>query len=381
MSGHRIPFQAPQLPSARRTLAYFRHSDADRWYSNRGPCHRLLEQRLADYVGSDVTAFPVANCTLGLMVALRAGCLMMDRIGQLVIMPSYTFVASASAALWAGYVPLLIDVDPTSWQPDTLALEQALESRGDEVAAVMGCSTFGTPASRNESDAWERMCARYEVPLIIDSAAGFGALADNGHRVGARGDAEVFSFHATKPFAVGEGGVVTSRNSNLLELVGRLVNFGFDQEHRIADIGLNAKMSELHAATALAVLDDYDRILTLRRELAARFHARMAGHGFTWQMGFQGSTFQFVPVLASDSTKRDRILEAATSADIEVRSYFSTPLHRYDGLNRWERHGDLSVTEDLALRTLSLPMANDLTDDDVERIADLCIHHMPTQPN
>jgi dTDP-4-amino-4,6-dideoxygalactose transaminase len=218
---------------------------------------------------------------------------------------------------------------------------------------------------------WEEACASFGVPLIIDSAAGFGAETEDGSRIGGRGSAEVFSFHATKPFAVGEGGVVICRDPALVDTVRRLVNFGFDEDHGVSVPGLNAKMSEIHAATALAVLDGYDDVLAARRELAGQMSSELVNRGFTVQRGCEGSTFQFVPVLAPSAARRDEILRIAPEARIEVRSYFDVPLHKLSAFRQAEC-GKLTVTEELATRTLSLPMANDLSEQNIGRILDLC---------
>src|SRR5262249_47531941 len=151
--------------------------------------------------------------------------------------------------------------------------------------AVLACSTFGMPPQARQRAAWERVTRAAGIPLFVDSAAGFGSVADDARGLGDQGGAEGFSFHATKPFAVGEGGLLTTANDELADRVERLTNFGFQDGVVDADIGLNAKLSEWSAATALAVLDDFPRILASRRASAAQIAAGVEPHGYQLQDG------------------------------------------------------------------------------------------------
>ena len=192
-------------------------------------------------------------------------------------MPSFTFPASVQAARWAGLRPRFVDIDPRHWHIDPDSLARALASAGDEAAIVLACSAFGTPPDEALRRAWLDLCAHHGVPCLVDSAAGFGAVSDDGMPIGAQGDAEVVSFHATKPFAVGEGGAVFSRHQHVLDRVARILNFGLDERrHVVEPMALNGKLSEMHAATALAVLDDFDDVLR-RRRAAAEQYERLLG--------------------------------------------------------------------------------------------------------
>jgi dTDP-4-amino-4,6-dideoxygalactose transaminase len=254
-----IRFQRPSLPSAAQIDRYLDLAREERWFSNGGPCWRLLRERLADRVGA--YCVPVASGTLGLMATIAA--VVADARGSArlpgALLPSFTFLATAQAALWSGLQPRLMDIDPHHWHLDPARLERVLaEGRGD-AGLVLAVSTFGTPPPSETRLRWERACGSAGIPLIVDSAAGFGAIAEDGVPIGVQGDAEVVSFHATKPFAVGEGGAVFTRDRALCERVELAVNFGLRSDRSVAlEMGLNAKMSELHAAAALAVLDDFD---------------------------------------------------------------------------------------------------------------------------
>jgi dTDP-4-amino-4,6-dideoxygalactose transaminase len=362
-----IRFQAPQIPAAREVEAYFALAEESRWYSNGGPCHELLVERLERYLGPGVSCIPVANATLGLMVALRAMTGSEPRRRQ-VLMPSFTFAAAVNAVLWAGLEPVFIDVEPRSWHLDPVALEAALDERSGGVVAVLAASTFGTPPPIEQRMAWERAAARAEVALLVDSAAGFGATDERGERLGRQGDAEVFSFHATKPFAIGEGGLVTTTDRRFARRMLRLTNFGFEDGVVNEDVGLNAKLAEWPAATALAVLDGYDDVLAARRASASRMLSAIAPHGYVGQHGAGGAAWQFVPVLAPTPAIRAAALAAAQRRGIELRTYFSAPLHHMPAFASTAVAGDLRHTEDLAARILSLPMANDLAVRDADAV-------------
>lgn len=357
-----IPFQRPSLPAATEIDHYLELSREERWFSNGGPCWRLLRERLEDRVGA--YCVPVASGTLGLMAALAAA--LEDPAsagGRGALMPSFTFLATAQAAVWAGLEPRLDDIDPGDWHLDPARVEGALG--GGDIAAVIAVSAFGTPAPPATRERWAAACRAAGVPLIVDSAAGFGAIAADGVPVGAQGDIEVVSFHATKPFAIGEGGAAFTRDARLRDRLELAVNFGFRPDRTVGlTHGLNAKMSELHAATALAVLDRFDPILAARRDTAAALRTA-APEELQWQEEAELSTWQFLPVALPDAARRERLADG-WRGKVETRVYYD-PLHHL--VPGYARAGGLERTDDLYRRILCLPMANDLDAEERETIA------------
>jgi dTDP-4-amino-4,6-dideoxygalactose transaminase len=302
------------------------------------------------------------------MVALRAVARERQEVAQEVVVPSFTYIASVSAILWAGFTPVFVDVDPDHWHVTPSGLLAAIRSRGSHLACAMPCSTFGTAPPIETRHAWEQLGREAGLPLVVDSAAGFGSIDEHGRPLGQQGDAEVFSFHATKPFAVGEGGIVVTRRKDLAERMKRLVNFGLDGSRRLdGQPGLNAKLSEPASAIALAVLDRFDRILHERRRRAQLLVRALEPHGFVFQRSSRASTWQFVPTLAPRASARGEILERAACSGVELRTYHE-PLHHMEPLREHRVVGSLDVTEDLASRILSLPMANTLDEPSIELV-------------
>ncbi|HEX4009190.1 MAG TPA: aminotransferase class I/II-fold pyridoxal phosphate-dependent enzyme [Solirubrobacteraceae bacterium] len=366
-----LRFLRPEPPPLSDAARYYALAEEKRFYSNGGPCHELLATRLAQYVG-DVICIPVSNCTLGLMAALRVICGEPTPGRRLVAVPSFTFTASASAIRWAGFEPLFVDIAPDSWQLDPAALAAALAAHPGAVAGVMGCSTFGTPAPSAFRDRWRALCDEHAVPLLIDSAAGFGAVDDRGRLLGGQGETEVFSFHATKPFAVGEGGAIVTSDPAVAEGVRQMINFGLDPVLRTSvTAGLNAKMSELHCAMGLAMLDRYDEALGRRRATAAHLRALVAAHPVSYQGGSAGSTWQGFQLTLPTAEHRRRAESLAAAGNIEARTYFDPPLHRHPAHAAAPVAGTLAVTDDVGARSLSLPMANTLGPRQTARIAAL----------
>jgi dTDP-4-amino-4,6-dideoxygalactose transaminase len=363
-----LRFQRPSLPSGEEIERYLALAREEGWFSNAGPCWRLLRDRLAERV--DAFCVPVASGTLGLMAAVAAvlGQPRRPSAGREVLVPSFTFPATVQAAAWAGLTPRFLDIDAGHWHLDPEHLEEELRTRGDDVALVLAVSSFGTPPPPDVRRRWERACRSAGVPLIVDSAAGFGAVAEDGVAVGAQAPVEVVSFHATKPFAVGEGGAVFTRDVAVRDRVERMINFGLGPDRRVSLAGgFNGKMSELHAATGLAVLDGFDAVLESRRSLAERLRRRV-GQGVSWQEGCERSIWQFVPVAFGHALER-AAAERRCRGRIEVRAYYA-PLHRMRPFRDRPVAGrGLERTDDLSARLLCLPMANDLTPDELEQIA------------
>jgi dTDP-4-amino-4,6-dideoxygalactose transaminase len=375
-----IRFQHPELPDGADIERYLVLARDARWFSNGGPCHQLLRDRLERFLEHRCNVVLTANGTMGLVLALRA--LLGERpAGSLVIVPSFTFPATVEAIRWCGLQPLWVDVERSGWHLDPQALSDALTGHGSEVAGVLACSTFGTAPSKSQAAAWRELCSQAHVPLIVDSAPGFGSRDEDGGQLGTQGDAEVFSFHATKPFAIGEGGAVTTSDPALAKRLTALTNFGFDPSRAVGDaFGLNAKLSEIHAAIGLAVLDRFDAILAARRTRAERMRSQLEPAGYRFQAGSRSSAWQFVPVLAPSLEVREEVLAAANRQAIEIRTYHP-PLHRMPVFASHPSHGQLTRTDELAERSLSLPLANDLSDEQVARIVTLLLECAACKPD
>jgi dTDP-4-amino-4,6-dideoxygalactose transaminase len=374
-----VPFQRPEPPPPEAIMAYYERSRDEGFYANGGPNARDLAARLADYVGGDAFAIPVGNCTVGLMVALRAACGMPAGERRLIVTPSYTFTATACAIEWAGFEPVFVDIERRGWHMEPAALEAAFERFGGKIAGVLACAAFGTAPAPTQRAAWRELCDAHDVPLLIDSAPGFGSRTADGTPLGGLGDTEI-SFHATKPFAVGEGGLITTADADLAARIGRMINFGLEPGTRIsADIGMNAKMSELHAATAMAMLDRIGGVVVARQRNAARLRDAIGPDAnLQYQAGAERSTWQIFHVLCPTPEMRDRCVELAPRHGIQVRTMHDPALHTHPAF-AGARRGPLPVTEAAAERALALPMANVLDDGVVERIAGL-VHAARSAP-
>lgn len=363
----RIDFLSPMPPNLNDVSPYYAMAEERRWYSNFGVCHELLAERLAHRLGSGIYALPVANCTLGLMIALRA-LLGTPKPGRdRVIVPSFTFVGTLSAIMWSGFKPLFADVEATGWHLDPEAIRLA-SARGD-VAGVLAAATFGVPPASSIRSAWRDLCGEFGLPLVVDSAAGFGAIDDRGEPLGASGDLEVFSFHATKTFAVGEGGAIVCRDKSVHDTMRALVNFGMDSSRRvIGPIGFNAKMSEIGAAFGLAMLDQLDEHLAIRRRLGERYSQGLGALGFAMQRGVGASAWQFAPTLVPLGNHAGAVLDDAEANGIQLRRYYDAGLHTLDGFGTQDVLGSLVLTEELTRRALALPLSVRHTKADVDRV-------------
>ena len=268
-----------------------------------------------------------------------------------------------------GLAPVFVDVAPDHWHLDPDALASALAARAGRVGLVVALSGLGVPPPPEVRERWEQLCADAGVPLLIDSAAAFGATAADGVPIGGQGDVEVVSFHATKPMSAGEGGAVFCRDEALAAEVTSLVNFAFAGRDALRADGLNAKMSELTAAAGLASFDALPDALARRRGHAAALRELLPG-GLQWQAHADLGTWQFVPVATGDAATRAAILEEAAGRSIGVRTYYD-PLHEMPAFAGCAQADDLAVTRDLSARTLSLPMAVDLGRVEIEAIAEM----------
>jgi len=366
-----IRHERPELPPLEDVARYYALAEEARVYAGGGPCRRRLAGQLAARLGI-AGSVPVANGTLGLMVALREACGEPTPERRLVVTAALAAPAGASAIVWAGFEPLFVDVDPASWQLDPAALAAALAEHGARCAGILAGSTCGAAAPASLLAAWRELAEERGLPLVIDSGAAFGAVDDAGREAGARGETEVFSFGASRPFAIGEGGAIVAPEPERIARLESLAGLGSEPGGGIPAVaGLNAGMSELAAAAGLAMLDRYEDALARRRATAAQLQAVFEHHPVSYQLGSEGSTWPAFHITLPSASARSRLVEAAERIRVEVRCAFEPPLHQRSGFAGAPVAGELPVSEMLSERIVSLPLANTLGPRQVVRLAEL----------
>lgn len=335
-------------------------------YTNDGPLERKFTAGLGAWLGLDAAHVAVVSSgTMAVRLAMAA-TLRHDR--QFVLVPSFTHPAGPLMIKDLGYEPTFVDIGP-SWQPSLSSARGFLIDHTNEAAGILLTNSFG--AANPEIDEWEALADEHQIPLVIDSAAGFGSEHSSGERLGLRGECEAFSFHATKLLAIGEGGCVTSRSTAVIEEIQRLKNFGYDDSKRSVALGTNAKLGELEAGIGLLQLAVLPERLARRQAIQLTYEELLSPSGLTFQPLADRSAVPFVSALFPTSRARDRALARLTDAGVACRAYYNQLVHHQPFFVGTRVATTLDITEQLASRILSLPMADSLTRTDIEFIADI----------
>ena len=337
-------------------------------FTNGGPFERRFAAALADLIGGNVGVSVVSNATAALELSIQA--LVGRGTGMKILVPSFTFAAGPLAVKRAGLTPLFIDIDRTTWQPSLEDASMALDQYAG-VAGVLLTSTFGV--ANPEIAQWEDLAQTRGLSLIVDSAAGLGSQYPWGEVMGARGNCEIFSLHATKTMAIGEGGAVVARNPHLVAAIEQLKNFGFDKNRQSATVGTNAKLDELSSAIGLRQVAELPGRLVARQAVLARYQSELEPLGITFQPGADRAAIPFVSALAPTEASRDRFVETLTDGLVECRTYYNPPVHRHSTFAERGEARPLPVTDEIAARIISLPMADNLEVEALRRIADAAV--------
>jgi dTDP-4-amino-4,6-dideoxygalactose transaminase len=286
-----------------------------------------------------------------------------------VILPSFTFFATGHALLWNGLTPVFADCDPRTFNLDP---NSAAHVAGRQASAIVAVHNFGCPAAVEEIHALAR---RRGLRLIFDGAHAFGALV-NGRSVAAWGDATVFSLAATKPLAAGEGGLIATGDPALARSLRQARNYGNDGSYDCPMLGLNARMTELQAALALAGLPYLEQGMERRRQLAARYEhdlANVPGLAIQRPAAAARSTWNGFPLVVGpqSAVPREAVEQSLAAAGVETRRYYDPPLHRQHLYRRYHEPSrePLATTDSLSSRVVSLPLYAGLAPAAAENIA------------
>jgi dTDP-4-amino-4,6-dideoxygalactose transaminase len=353
----------PHLPPLAEVTQLLEGVWERRILTNGGPLHEQLERELEAYLGVDhISLF--ANGTLALLIALKA-----LRLQGEVITTPFSFVATSEALSWNGLEPVFADIQEGSFGLDPASIEASITPR---TTAILPVHCYGFPC---DVEAIQRIADDYNLKVIYDAAHAFGVECHCGSLL-RHGDLSVLSFHATKVFNTFEGGAIVSPDAKTKKRIDRLKNFGFVDEVSVAANGINAKMSELHAAVGLAQLPRMDETIAERRRVAEAYFEQLINIPGLVLPDFrqaQKSNYAYFPVLVEESAamNREAVVQALLEQGILPRRYFHPliPQFQYYSSNASADPARYPVAERLGRQVLCLPIYPDLARSDVQRIS------------
>jgi dTDP-4-amino-4,6-dideoxygalactose transaminase len=363
-----IPLIKPDLPSLDDVSEPFAEILGSGRITNFGKYVRQFEDETAAYLGVQTAA--VSSGTIGLVFALVGLGL---KRGEKVVIPSFTFAATAQAVLYAGGIPLFAEIaDDFNIAIDDV---ERLLGENPDVGAVIAVHMYGLPARARELEDIVAAASRRNgrrIVLIFDSAHAFGSAID-GERVGGFGHAEVFSLSVTKVLVTAEGGLISSKDPEVIRRVRGMRNYGIGADYNAEFAGLNGKMSEFHAVLGLYNLRRLDTLLTERQEKARRYRSAIESttrfRATHWPQGAV-HTFKDFTIVLPDSAAgaaRDAVMRDLGKAGIETRAYFCPPVHEQSYFRQFATRA-LPKTQRRSRRVITLPFFTSITDDEIEYI-------------
>lgn len=332
------------------------------WVTNNGPMVQEFEQRIADYL--DVKhCVAMCNGTIALEIAIRA----LGLEGE-VIVPSWTFVATAHALYWQGITPVFADIDPATHNLDPAAVRRMITPR---TSGIIGVHLWGRAAPVDELQA---IADEHGLKLMFDAAHAFGSTY-KGQTIGRFGACEVLSFHATKSFNTFEGGAVVTNDDELADAMRLMRNFGFAGYDNVIHPGTNGKMIEMCAAMGLTNLDDHADVVTTNMRNHSAYTTALSGIPAMSILVYDSlelNSYHYVVIEVDPScaVTRDQIVAALQAENVLARKYFWPGAHRMKPYADIFPHANLLLknTEFVAERVLILPSGKAVTVEDIEAI-------------
>lgn len=323
-----------------------------------GPEVEAFESEFAEYLGAR-HCVGVANGTDALAIALRA---LGVQPGDEVVLPSYTFYATAEATVNVGAVPVFCDVDPHTFCVTAETVKAAITPRSKAIIAVHLYGNVAPVAELRELG----------LPVLEDAAQAAGARLD-GARAGALGEAATFSFFPSKNLpCLGDGGAIVTDDDEVAKLARRLRFHGSDDKQTFVEVGYNSRLDEMQAAVLRVLLGELDGWNAARRAAAEAYES----HGLDEhaELPLPGSGAEHVYHLyVVRHPDADGLAATLNEAGVGARAYYRVPVHRQPAMTRFSAEApDLPGTEEAARTGLALPMGTGLSDDAVREVVSAC---------
>ena len=356
----------PNIGDRQQFMDYANQIFDNRWLTNHGPFVKQFEQELSGLLGVK-HCITICNATVALEIAIRA----LGMQGE-VIVPSFTFIATAHSLQWQGITPIFADIDPRTHNLDPRSVEKLITPR---TTGIIGVHLWGRPC---EIDALQQIANARNLKLLFDSAHAFGCTYQ-GKMIGNFGDAEVLSFHATKFFNTFEGGAIATNDDDLAARIRLMQNFGFAGYDDVVYVGTNGKMSEISAAMGLVNLKSLDEFTDANCRNYHKYQQEIntiPGLSLIQYDESESCNFQYI-VLEVDQQatglSRDDLLETLQSENVLARRYFWPGCHRMEPYRSYFPNASLLLpeTEKVAERVLVLPTGTAVGEQEIEIICDI----------
>ena len=350
-----IPVNKPFLPPKSK---YFELVDEiwDKvWLTNNGPNVRLLESKVRDYLGLQQKPVLVNNGTIALQIAIKS----LNLSGDIITTP-FSYVATVSSLVWEHCTPVFADIDLETFNLDPASIEKVITSK---TKAILATHVFGNPC---DVVSIQRIADKHGLKVIYDAAHAFGVRYKN-ESIYNYGDISTLSLHSTKLFHCVEGGLLTTKNSDLLKTFELMRNFGHDGPYRFSELGINGKNSEFHAAMGLVNLEYATNIIQKRKKLVNLYLEKLKGVELDLQKwnSFASLNYAYMPVVFKSEGQLLNTSSFLENKGISTRRYFYPTL---DNLPYIQESDELQNAASIAKRILCLPLFFDLTEEQVEWI-------------
>jgi len=353
----------PNVGNVDRFLGRVRDILDTRWLTNDGPYVQEFESRIAELAGTRYCV-AMSSGTVALEIASRGLGLLEE-----VIMPAFTFVATAHALMWQGTRPVFCDIEPQTHHIDPGAVEALINHRTSGILAV---HLWGKTC---DVDGLAEIAKRHGLPLMFDACHALG-VSQGGRRVGTFGACEVLSFHATKYLNTFEGGAVVTDDAELAEKLRYMRNFGFCGEDCVAHLGTNGKMNEVAAAMGLTLLEERDELVAVNKSNYEAYLREIDGACGLHVMQYPSDgayNYQHVVAMIDEDDaclERDHVVTVLRAENVLARRYFYPGCHRMKPYSAMHEYAavHLPVTDDIAARVIVLPTGPQLSHDDIAHI-------------
>lgn len=354
-----IPVTKPFLPPLEAYNKQLQGIWKRRWLTNMGPLASELEMRLKDYLAVNHLLF-VGNGTVALQMAIKA----LELKGE-IITTAFSFVATTSSIVWEGCQPIFVEIEKDSLNIDANKIEQAITKN---TSAILATHVYGNPC---DVEAIEKIAHKHNLKVIYDGAHAFG-VQFKGKSIFEYGDLSICSLHATKLYHSIEGGLIITRDPILLKKIAYIRNFGFDGPEAFAELGINGKNSEFHAAMGLVNLDFIQEIYENRKIISERYDEKLKGFKALKPRWNNSGTlnYAYYPLVVDNEELLHKCIEGLKLNEIFVRRYFFPSLSK---VLPYLESVEMPITEDIAKRMMCLPLFHDLTLEEVDLICRLLL--------